>query len=463
MNNAATTTDALERAPKRLYQHLYVQVLIAIALGGVLGYAQPTWGIALKPLGDAFVKLIKMLIAPIIFTTVVVGIAGMGDMKKVGRVGGKALLYFEVITTFALLIGLAVVNLVQPGSGVNANPTALDTKDIQSYTSSAKSQTTADFLLNIIPKTFVDAFAGGEILQVLFVAILTGFALTRLGAAFKPVTLALNKATHVFMSIIGIIMKAAPIGAFGAMAFTIGKFGVGTLLSLGSLMLCMYVTCAAFVVLVLGGICHFWVGVSIFDVIRYMKEELLIVVGTSSSEAVLPALMTKMEALGCSEGTVGIVVPSGYSFNLDGTSIYLTMAAMFVAQATNTPLTLTQELGILLILMLTSKGAAGVVGSGFVTLAATLGATGTIPVAGMVLLLGIDRFMSEARSVTNFLGNTVATLAIARWEGELDRAKLRTILTARDTTGAADDISEMYEHLPEPSVSSKKRSSKKRA
>jgi aerobic C4-dicarboxylate transport protein len=442
---------------KRFYQHLYVQVLFAIVLGGILGFLQPSWGVALKPFGDAFVKLIKMLIAPIIFTTVVVGIAGMGDMKKVGRVGGKALLYFEVITTFALLLGLVVVNLFQPGSGVNADPAALDTKDIQSYTSSVKSQTTMEFLLNIIPKTFADAFAGGDILQVLFVAILTGFALTRLGAAFKPVTQALHKATQVFMSIIGIIMKASPIGAFGAMAFTIGKFGIGTLVSLGGLMLCMYATCTAFIVLVLGAVCRFWIGVNIFDVIRYMKEELLIVVGTSSSEAVLPALMTKMEALGCSEGTVGIVVPSGYSFNLDGTSIYLTMAAIFIAQATNTPLTLAQELGILLMLMLTSKGAAGVVGSGFVTLAATLGATGTIPVAGMVLLLGIDRFMSEARSVTNFLGNTVATLAIARWEGELDSEKLRAILTARDTTGAADDIGEMYEHLPESSASFNKR------
>jgi aerobic C4-dicarboxylate transport protein len=434
---------------KRFYHHLYVQVLLAIALGGLLGFLQPSWGVALKPLGDMFVKLIKMLIAPIIFTTVVVGIAGMGDMKKVGRVGGKALLYFEVISTFALVIGLVMVKLLQPGSGMNADPVALDTKDIQAYTSSAKSQTTMEFLLNIIPKTFVDAFAGGEILQVLFVAILTGFALSRLGASFAPVTHALHKATHIFMSMIGIIMKAAPIGAFGAMAFTIGKFGVGTLLSLGSLMLCMYFTCGAFIVVILGGICRFWIGVNIFDVIRYVKEELLIVVGTSSSEAVLPALMTKMEALGCSEGTVGIVVPSGYSFNLDGTSIYLTMAAIFVAQATNTQLTLTQELGILLILMLTSKGAAGVVGSGFVTLAATLGATGTIPVAGMVLLLGIDRFMSEARSVTNFIGNTVATLAIARWEGELDKEKLNIILKARDTTGAADDVGEMYEQAQE--------------
>jgi aerobic C4-dicarboxylate transport protein len=434
---------------KRFYEHLYVQVLFAIVLGGLLGFLEPRWGIALKPLGDAFVKLIKMLIAPIIFTTVVVGIAGMGDMKKVGRVGGKALLYFEVITTLALIIGLVVVNLVQPGHGINANPAALDAQDIQSYTSSAKSQTTTEFLLNIIPKTFLDAFAGGEILQVLFVAVLTGFTLTKLGAAFKPMTHMLHKATQVFMSMIGIIMKAAPLGAFGAMAFTIGKFGVGTLLSLGSLMLCMYLTCTAFIVLVLGGICHFWVGVSIFDVIRYMKEELLIVIGTSSSEAVLPALMTKMEALGCSEGTVGIVVPSGYSFNLDGTSIYLTMAAIFVAQATNTPLTLIQELGLLFVLMLTSKGAAGVVGSGFVTLAATLGATGTIPVAGIVLLLGIDRFMSEARSITNFIGNTVATLAIARWEGELDTDKLDAILRARDTAGVAEDIGEMYEQAQE--------------
>jgi aerobic C4-dicarboxylate transport protein len=421
----APTKHATKRATKHFYQHLYVQVLLAIVLGAVLGGIAPSWGVALKPLGDAFVKLIKMLIAPIIFTTVVAGIAGMGDLKKVGRVGGKALLYFELITTFALVIGLVVVNLVQPGSGINASLAALDTKDLQPYTSSAKAQTTADFLLAIIPKTFADAFASGEILQVLFVAVLTGVALARLGAAFRPVSEALHKATEVFMSMISIVMKAAPLGAFGAMAFTIGKFGVGTLISLGSLMLCMYATCAAFVLLVLGTICSLWLGVSVLQVIRYMKDELLVVVGTSSSEAALPALMTKMEALGCSEGTVGIVVPSGYSFNLDGTSIYLTLAAVFVAQATNTPLSLAQQLGIIVVLMLTSKGAAGVTGSGFVTLAATLAATGTIPVAGMVLLLGIDRFMSEARSVTNFIGNTVATLVIARWEGELDKAQLR--------------------------------------
>jgi aerobic C4-dicarboxylate transport protein len=417
---------------KRWHHHLYIHVLIAIVLGGLLGHFQPQAGAAMKPLGDGFVKLIKMLIAPIIFTTVVVGIATTSDIKKVGRVGGKALVYFEVITTLALLIGLVVVNVVRPGDGINANVAALDAKDIQSYTSSAKSQTVTEFLLNVIPKTLVDAFVSGEILQVLFVAVLVGYALTKLGAAFAPVTQALQKTTYVLMTIVGVVMKAAPIGAFGAMAFTIGKFGIGTLVSLGTLMLCMYATCACFIVLVLGAICRFWVGVSVFALIRYIKEELLIVVGTSSSESALPALMRKMEDVGCSEGVVGIVVPSGYSFNLDGTSIYITLAAVFIAQATNTPLTLTQELTLLLVAILTSKGAAGVTGSGFVTLAATVSAVGTIPVAAMVLLLGVDRFMSEARSVTNFIGNAVATLAVARWEGEFDSAQAAHVLAGKN-------------------------------
>lgn len=416
--------------PKKIYQHLYVQVLIAIALGILLGYYYPETGVKMKPFGDGFIKLIKMIITPVIFCTVVNGIAGMEDMKKVGRVGAKALLYFEVITTLALAIGLAVVYLVRPGDGFNADVTKLDTKALTAYTTQAHAQNTTDFFLNIIPSSVVDAFAKGDILQVLLFALLFGFALSILGEKGKVVHKLIDQMSHAFFGIVNIIMKVAPIGAFGAMAFTIGKFGVGSLSKLGLLMGCFYLTCLLFVVVILGSICKLC-GFNIFKFIRYIREELLIVLGTSSSESALPKLMLKLENLGCRKSVVGLVVPTGYSFNLDGTSIYLTMAAVFVAQATNTHLTFTQTLTILAILLLTSKGAAGVTGSGFVTLAATFTAIPDIPVAGLALILGIDRFMSEARALTNFVGNGVATVVVSRWENELDMNRMDQVLNNR--------------------------------
>ena len=412
---------------KKLYKHLYFQVLVAISLGVLLGYYYPETGAAMKPLGDGFIKLIKMIIAPIIFCTVVSGIAGMDDMKKVGRVGGKALLYFEVVSSLALVIGLTIVTLVQPGVGFNADVTKLDTKALASYTTGAKSLSTTDFLMNIIPNSVVDAFAKGDILQVLFFALLFGFALSAFGAKGKPVARFIDQVSHVLFGIVGIIMKAAPIGAFGAMAFTIGKFGLGSLSRLGMLMGSFYLTCLIFIFVVLGTICRLC-GFSIFKFIRYIKEELLIVLGTSSSESVLPRMMAKMENLGCTKSVVGLVIPTGYSFNLDGTSIYLTMAAIFVAQATNTPLTMTQTFTILAVLVLTSKGAAAVTGGGFITLAATFAAIPTIPVAGLALILGVDRFMSEARALTNLIGNGVATVVVSKWENELDGSRMARVL-----------------------------------
>jgi aerobic C4-dicarboxylate transport protein len=378
----------------------------------------------MKPLGDGFIKLIKMLIAPIIFCTVVVGIAGMEDMKKVGKTGGLALLYFEVVSTLALVIGLVLVNVIEPGGGMNVDAASLDTKGIASYTGPGKIGTTTEFLLNIIPNTFVDAFAKGEILQVLLLAVLFGFALHGFGGRGTLVFDFVEKTSHVLFRIVGAIMKLAPIGAFGAMAFTIGKYGLGSLTSLGKLMGTFYGTCLIFIFVVLGIIARVH-GFSVWKLVKYIKEELLIVLGTSSSESVLPRMMEKMENLGASKSTVGLVIPTGYSFNLDGTSIYLTMAAVFIAQATNTPMTLLQELTLLAVLLLTSKGAAGVTGSGFIVLAATLSAVGHVPVAGLALILGIDRFMSEARALTNLVGNGVATLVVARWTGELDMERLR--------------------------------------
>lgn len=412
---------------KRFYQHLYVQVLTAIAGGILLGYYYPETGVAMKPLGDGFIKLIKMIITPVIFCTVVTGIAGMEDMKKVGRVGGKALLYFEVISTLALAIGLLVVNFIQPGAGFNADVTKLDTKSIAAYTTQAKSHTLVDFVMNIIPSSVVDAFAKGDILQVLLFALLFGFALSALGEKGKAVHKLVDSISMAFFGIVNTIMKLAPIGAFGAMAFTIGKFGVGSLSKLGMLMGSFYLTCLLFVFVVLGTISRLC-GFNIFKFLRYISEELLIVLGTSSSESALPRMMTKLEKLGCKKSVVGLVIPTGYSFNLDGTSIYLTMAALFVAQATNTPLTMTQTLTILGVLLLTSKGAAGVTGSGFVTLAATFAAIPTIPVAGLALILGIDRFMSEARAITNLIGNGVATVVVAKWENELDVEQMNRVL-----------------------------------
>src|SRR6266699_1756776 len=390
------------------YPSSSVQVLLAIGAAIALGYWRPATAVAMKPLGDAFIRLITMIITLVIFCTVVTGIAGMEDMKKVGRVGGKALLYFEVVSTVALMIGLLVVNTLQPGVGFNADPASIDTKNIASYTTAAKSQSTVDFLMNVIPNTVIDAFAKGEILQVLLFSVLFGLALSSAGEAGRPVVSFIDKVAHALFIVVGFIMRLAPIGAFGAMAFTIGKYGIGSLQQLAQLMGTFYLTCVLFIVVVLGLIAR-WIGFSIFRFIAYIKEELLIVLGTSSSESVLPRTMAKMEKLGCSKSVVGLVIPTGYSFNLDGTSIYLTMAAIFVAQATNTDLTLMQQLTILGVLLLTSTGAAGVTGSGFIVLAATLSAVPTIPVAGLALILGIDRFMSEARALTNLIGNGVAT------------------------------------------------------
>jgi aerobic C4-dicarboxylate transport protein len=409
---------------KPLYSHLYAQVLTAIILGILLGYFYPQLGEQMKPFGDAFIKMIKMLIAPIIFCTVVHGIAGMEDLKRVGRVGIKALIYFEVVTTLALIVGLVIVNILQPGAGMNVDAKAIDTKSIQIYTTKAGQQGTVEFFLNIIPATVVGAFAEGEILQVLFFAILFAFALSLLGERGKPLLNLIDIVSHALFGVVGIIMRVAPLGAFGAMAFTIGKYGVGSLVSLGRLMAAFYITCLIFIFGVLGSIA--WLaGFSIWKFIKYIKEELLIVLGTSSSESVLPRMIAKLENLGCKETVVGLVIPTGYSFNLDGTCIYLTMAAIFLAQATNTELTLWHQIGIIAMLLLTSKGAAGVTGSGFIVLAATLSSVGTIPVASIALILGVDRFMSEARALTNLIGNGVATIVVAKWEGALDEKRMR--------------------------------------
>ena len=413
---------------KRFFSSLYGQVLTAIVLGVLLGHYAPGWAVPLKPLGDGFIKLIKMLIAPIIFTTVVAGISGMGDMKKIGRVGAKALLYFELVTTLALIIGLVIANLFTPGAGVHATAASLDAKSVATYVdAAAKTMSPVDTLLHLIPNTFAGAFVEGDILQVLVVALLSGFALARLGEHGRPITNLLHELARMFFSIVSIVTRLAPLAAFGAMAFTIGKYGLGSLAALAKLMACVYLTCAIFIVVVLGTIARLG-GFSLWKIIRYIREELLIVIGTSSSEAALPGLMEKMERIGCTRSVVGLVVPAGYSFNLDGTCIYLTMAALFIAQATDTALSLGGQIGLLLVLLITSKGAAGVTGSGFIVLAATLAATGKIPVAGMALILGVDRFMSEARAITNFIGNSVATLVVARWDGEFDRSKAGEIL-----------------------------------
>ncbi|RYX98735.1 dicarboxylate/amino acid:cation symporter [bacterium] len=399
---------------------LYFKVIIAILAGVSFGYFFPHLGVQLQPLGDAFVNLVKMLIAPIIFTTVVTGIASMQDMKKVGKVGIKALIYFEAITIFALLIGLVVVKIFQPGVGINADIASLDIKGVEKYAGSASHLSTVDFILNIIPHTIIDAFAKGDILQVLLIAVLFGSGLAMYGEKGKPIADLIDNLSHVLFKVVSIIMNLAPIGAFGAMAFTISKFGIGSLISLSKLMLGVYLTCFFFVFVVLGAICKFN-NISLWKFLKYIKEEILIVLGTSSSESALPKMMEKMEKMGCSKSIVGMVIPTGYSFNLDGTSIYLTMAAIFIAQATNTELTFYQELSLLAVLMLTSKGAAAVTGGGFITLAATLSSTAILPVAGITLLLGIDRFMSEARAITNLIGNGVATIVIAKWENEFDQ------------------------------------------
>jgi len=405
-----------------------VQVLIAIALGVALGVFYPSNAVDMKPLGDGFIKLIKMMIAPVIFCTVVSGIAGMENMKKMGRVGGKALLYFEVVSTIALAIGLLVSNVLRPGDGFISAPGAMNAAAVAEFTVKAKPLSFADMLMNIIPTTVVDAFAKGDILQVLFFSILFGLALSHLGARGKGLVIMIDDLSKAIFGVVAILMKAAPIGAFGAMAFTIGKFGFAALIPLAKLMGSFYLTCLLFILGILGIIGKL-TGFSIFRFIAYIKEELLIVLGTSSSESALPSLMLKLEKLGCSKSVVGLVVPTGYSFNLDGTNIYMTMAALFIAQATNTDLTLGQELTILGVAMLTSKGASGVTGAGFITLAATLAVVPTIPVAGMALILGIDRFMSECRALTNFIGNGVATIVVSGWENELDRKQLTAELS----------------------------------
>ncbi len=412
---------------RKLFGGLYGQVILAIVVGVLVGHFAPEKAVLFKPLGDGFLRLIKMLIAPLVFATIVAGMANMGDLKKVGRVGAKALLYFEVLTTIALFIGLAVVKVVQPGAGLHADVGKLDAHAVDSYANAAQHQSTADFFLNIIPNNVVEAFSRGEILQVLLFAVLFGMAASALGAEARPVVDVIERTSKVLLKIVGFVMKLAPIGAFGAMAFTVGKHGLGALAGLGKLMLAFYVTSLLFVLGVLGTVMRL-LGLRITRLLARLSDELLIVLGTSSSEAALPRLMEKLESLGCSRGVVGLVVPTGYSFNLDGTSIYLTMAALFVAQATDTPLSFGQEMSILLVLLLTSKGAAAVTGGGFITLAATLSSTGTIPVAGLGLLLGIDRFMSEARALTNLVGNAVATLVVARWEGELDLERAKAML-----------------------------------
>jgi aerobic C4-dicarboxylate transport protein len=417
-----------------LHRSLYVQVLIAIALGVLLGYFYPELGAKMKPLGDGFIKFIKMLIAPVIFCTVVMGIAGVEDMKKVGKTGGLALIYFEVMSTVSLILGLVIVNLLKPGAGMNVDPQTLDTGPLKDYTAPGKLQSVTDFLLNVIPNTLVDAFAKGEILQVLLIAILFGFALQQLGERGAPMFNFIDSFSKVLFGVVGVVMRLAPIGAFGAMAFTIGKYGFHSLVSLGALMGSFYATCLLFIFGALGIVARLH-GFSIWRFVKYIKDELLIVLGTSSSETVLPRMIAKLEKLGVSKPVVGLVIPAGYSFNLDGTSIYLTMATLFIAQATNTQMDLSQQLAVLAVLLLTSKGAAGVTGSGFIVLAATLSTIGTLPVAGLALILGIDRFMSEARSLTNVIGNGVATLVVAKWTGELDAATLQRELAGQRDVG----------------------------
>jgi aerobic C4-dicarboxylate transport protein len=411
----------------RFLKHLYVQVLLGIALGVALGLGWPSFGASLKPVADGFVSLVKMLIAPIIFCTVVVGLAGMGDLKKAGRIGWKAFVYFEVVTTLALGIGLVVANLWQPGAGFHATPASLNAQDIGTFTAAAKDQSVVATLLHLIPKTFVSAFAEGDILQVLLLAVLFGLALNRLGPTGEPVLKLLQDITRVFFGMVHLVTQLAPLAAAAAIAFTLGKYGAGPLVQLGQLLLCVYLTCAVFIFGVLWFIARL-AGFSLFKILRVIRDELLIVLGTSSSETALPGLMEKMERVGCDRTSVGILVPAGYSFNLDGTCIYLTMAALFIGQAMDIPLSLTQQLTLMAVLLLTSKGAAGVTGSGFITLAATLAVTGTIPVVGIALILGVDRFMSEARAVTNFIGNAVATLVIARWNGDYDATKGDAVL-----------------------------------
>jgi len=405
---------------KKFYKNLTVQVLTAVTIGALLGHFYPKFAVELKPLGDLFIRMIKMVIAPIVFFTIVVGIASMGDMKKVGRVGGKALIYFEVLTTIALAIGLVVANLVKPGAGIDV--TALPKGDITKYTTAAQEHSTMDFFVNIIPDNVVNAFAQGDLLQILFFSILFGIALSGFGEKGKPLVEFFDKISHAMFGVVNIVMRFSPVGAFGAMAFTIGKYGIQSMVPLGKLMASVYMTMFLFVFVILNIVAKYY-GFSLWKFLKYIKEEILIVLGTSSSESALPRMMEKMERFGCTKSVVGMVIPTGYSFNLDGTSIYLSMAVIFIAQAFNVELSIAQQLSILGILMLTSKGAAAVTGGGFVTLAATLSATNVLPVEGLALLLGVDRFMSEARAITNLIGNGVATVVVSKMENEFDETK----------------------------------------
>ncbi|WBV45021.1 dicarboxylate/amino acid:cation symporter [Pseudoroseomonas cervicalis] len=417
-------------SPKRFYQHLYVQVLAAIAAGILLGHFYPQTGADMKPLGDAFIKLVKMVIAPVIFLTVVTGIAGVRDLGKVGRVAGKAMLYFLVFSTLALVVGLVTGNVIRPGAGLNINPATLDAAAVSGYAAKAHETTITGFLMNVIPASPVSAFASGDILQVLFFSVLLGIALAAVGEKAEPLMKLFHSASAGMFKLVAILMKAAPVGAFGAMAFTIGKYGIGSIANLALLIATFYLTSLLFVLVVLGAVARYN-GFSILALIRYIKEELLLVLGTSSSEAALPTLMEKMERAGAAKSVVGLVVPTGYSFNLDGTNIYMTMAALFIAQACGIELSLWDQLLLLLVAMLSSKGAAGITGAGFITLAATLSVVPSVPVAGMALILGIDRFMSECRALTNLVGNAVATIVVARWEGELDRERLDAAMAGR--------------------------------
>ena len=407
----------------RFYEVLYVQVIFAIIVGILLGHFFPEFGESLKPLGDAFIKLVKMIIAPVIFLTVVTGIAGMNDMKSVGRVAGKAMLYFLLFSTLALVIGMVIANIIQPGAGLNIDPSTLQSAKVSEYVSKAQESSMIAFFMNIIPTTVLSPLTEGNILQVLFVSVLFGISLASVGERGKPITDLLQVAAAPMFKLVSIVMKVAPIGALGAMAFTIGKYGLHSISNLMLLIVTFYITSILFVLLILGAVARYN-GFSIVGLIRYIKDELWLVLGTSSSEAALPNLMQKMEAAGCKKSVVGLVVPTGYSFNLDGTNIYMTMAALFIAQATNTDLTIGQQITLLLVAMLSSKGAAGVTGAGFITLAATLSVVPGLPVEGMALILGIDRFMSECRALTNFIGNACATIVVARWENALDKEQL---------------------------------------
>ena len=425
-------SPAIVPAPRRgLLRHLYVQVLLAILAGGLIGHFAPDVGVALKPLGDAFIRLVKMVIAPVIFFTIVTGIAGMKDIGALGSVAAKAFSYFFVFSTIALIIGLVVANVVQPGSGMNVDPASLSGAEVGTYVKAAEDQSLVAFLIGIIPETVSGAFAQGNLLQVLFFSIFFGIAIVAAGKSAEPVVKVLEAAGHAFFHLVTLFMKAAPIGAFGAFAFTIGKYGLESIANLAALVATFYLTSVFFIIVVLGLVCRAS-GFSIFTLIRYLKAELLLVLGTSSSEAALPSLMEKMELAGCAKPVVGVVVPTGYSFNLDGTNIYMTLAALFIAQAMNIQLSLQEQLLLLAVAMLSSKGAAGVTGAGFITLAATLSIVPTVPVAGLALILGIDRFMSECRALTNFMGNAVATIVVARWEKRMDEERFASVLQQGD-------------------------------